>query len=149
MQGYEVRTHDDERAATVVDREGAFLIVEHGVVFKHRRALPVSLVSVDDDEQVVRTAVSRELLETAPEVEDGELDVTATERHYGLAAGEIQADAAYNHALLEAFDDGADGEPAIAGLTQSFGFARDRLHRCGDLLGSDCLKARERQQLAH
>ena len=88
MQGYEVRTHDDERAATVVDREGAFLIVEHGVVFKHRRALPVSLVSVDDDEQVVRTTVSRELLETAPEVEDGELDVTATERHYGRAAGE-------------------------------------------------------------
>ena len=88
MEGYEVRTYDDERAATVVDRKGVFLIVEHGVVFKHRRGLPVSLVSVDDDERVVRTTISRELLETAPEVEDGELDVTATERHYGLAAGE-------------------------------------------------------------
>ena len=88
MQGYEVRTYDDERAATVVDREGAFLIVEHGVVFKHRRGLPVSLVGVDDDERVVRTTISRELLETAPEVEDGELDVGATERHYGLASGE-------------------------------------------------------------
>jgi hypothetical protein len=88
MQGYEVLTSDGERAGTVVDMRGTYVIVEDGAIFKHRRALPGVLATVDENERIVRTTVSRQLLETAPELEDGELDERATAQHYGLAAGE-------------------------------------------------------------
>jgi hypothetical protein len=88
MQGYEVRAHDGERVGTVVDREGEYLIVEHGKLFKHRRGLHESFATADDDERVVHTTVSRELLESAPELDDGAFDAQATALHYGLAAGD-------------------------------------------------------------
>lgn len=88
MEGYEVITFDDQKAGTVVGREGQFLIVEHGSIFKHRRPVPDTFATVDEDANVVRLTVSKEILETAPELHDDELDVGAAAAHYGLAEGD-------------------------------------------------------------
>jgi hypothetical protein len=87
LEGYTVLTFDGDKAGTVVGEEGDYLIVEQGAIFKHRRALPAIFATVDDSERVVRTTLSRQLLEGAPEL-DGEVDERAVSLHYGLASGE-------------------------------------------------------------
>jgi hypothetical protein len=89
MDGYEVLTFDDHKAGTVVAREGRFLIVEHGSIFKHRRPVPDTFATTDEDAKVVRLTVSKEILETAPEVHDGAFDIGAAAMHYGLAEAEM------------------------------------------------------------
>ncbi len=89
MQGYDVLTFDGEKAGKVTGRQGSCVIVEQGAIFKHRRALPEIFVTVDDAEKVVRTTVSREVLESAPEV-DGDVDEQAVSEHYGLASGDAE-----------------------------------------------------------
>ena len=86
MKGYDVLTFDDERAGTVVGKQGSNLIVEQGAIFKHRRALPEIFVTVDDGEQVVRATVSKDVLESAPEIGDEGVDDDAVARHYGMVA---------------------------------------------------------------
>ena len=88
MEGYDVLTFDDERAGTVVGKQGTCLIVEQGAIFKHRRALPEIFVTVDEGERVVRTTVSKDVLETAPELGDDGVDELAVAEHYGLATGD-------------------------------------------------------------
>lgn len=88
MEGYEAVSFDDEQVGTVVGRDGLFLIVEHGTIFKHRRPVPERFATVDDDAHVVRLTVSKQILETAPELEDGAVDERAAAAHYGLAEGE-------------------------------------------------------------
>lgn len=88
MDGYDVLTFDDQRAGTVVGKRGTCLIVEQGAIFKHKRALPEIFVTVDEAERVVRTTVSKDVLESAPEVGDEGLDEQAVADHYGLASGD-------------------------------------------------------------
>jgi hypothetical protein len=88
MKGYDVLTFDDERAGTVVGKQGSNLIVEQGAIFKHRRALPDIFVTVDEGEHVVRTTVSKVVLEAAPEVGADGVDEQAVSDHYGLASGD-------------------------------------------------------------
>lgn len=91
MEGYDVFTFDDQRAGTVVGKQGGNLIVEQGAIFKHRRALPEIFVTVDEGEQIVRATVSKDVLASAPEVgDDGVIDEQAVAEHYGLAAGEAE-----------------------------------------------------------
>jgi hypothetical protein len=87
VDGYDVVTFDDHKVGHVVARLGPFLVVEHGAVFKHRRPVPETFATVDDDARVVRLTVSKDILESAPEVDDGEVDEVAAAEHYGLAAG--------------------------------------------------------------
>jgi hypothetical protein len=87
MDGYDVITFDDEKAGHVVGRSGSYLVVEHGAIFKHRRPVPATFATVDDDARVVRLTVSKEILESAPEVREGVLDEQAAGQHYGLVAG--------------------------------------------------------------
>ena len=86
MEGYDVITFDDAKVGHLVGREGAFLVVEHGSIFKHRRPVPVAFATVDDEAREVRLTVSKPILESAPEVGDGGLDERAAAEHYGLAA---------------------------------------------------------------
>ena len=87
MDGYDVVTFDDHKVGHVVGQTGPFLVVEHGAVFKHRRPVPETFATVDDEARVVRLTVSKEILESAPEVQDGEVDERAAAEHYGLAGG--------------------------------------------------------------
>jgi hypothetical protein len=90
MEGYTVVTSDDAKVGHVVGEVGDNLIVEHGHLMKSRRPLPRAFAHADDDERVVRTIVSKSILEDAPKVEaDGsDLDAAEVARYYGLASGD-------------------------------------------------------------
>ena len=85
MDGYDVLTFDDHKAGHVVGREGSFIVVEHGAIFKHRRPVPETFATVDDESRTVRLTISKDILETAPEIRDAGLDEQAAAQHYGLA----------------------------------------------------------------
>jgi hypothetical protein len=85
MKGYDVRTIDDDKVGHVVDVEDDFVIVEHGLL-KSKHALPMTFVEVDDEHQLVRTTLSKSLINDSPKV-NGELDRQAVAEHYGLAEG--------------------------------------------------------------
>jgi hypothetical protein len=85
MKGYDVRTIDGDKIGHVVDTEGDFLIVEHGLL-KSKHALPNTFAEVDADEHVVRTTLSKDLIYGSPKI-NGELDRIAVAEHYGLAEG--------------------------------------------------------------
>jgi hypothetical protein len=90
MEGYEVRTSEDEKIGKIVGTIGDNLIVEHGTIRKARHPLPRAFAQIDEEERVVRATVSKDVLEDAPEVEDGSVDEQAVARHYELAGGEVQ-----------------------------------------------------------
>jgi hypothetical protein len=85
MQGFDVRTIDDNKIGHVVDEDGDFLIVEHGFL-KSKHALPKTFAEVDADNKVVRTTLSKDVINHSPKV-NGELDRQAVLEHYGLAEG--------------------------------------------------------------
>jgi hypothetical protein len=91
MQGYTVVTSDDCKVGHVVGEVGDNLIVEHGTILKSRHPLPRAFAHVDEAERVVRTTVTKSVIEDAPKIHgDGsDLDALAVARHYGLAAGEV------------------------------------------------------------
>jgi hypothetical protein len=87
MKGYDVITSDEEKVGQVVRTEDGLLIVESGLVRKTERAIPLAFAKTDESEQVVRLSVSKEIVESSPEIEDGNVDRTAVAQHYGLAEG--------------------------------------------------------------
>ena len=87
-KGYAVLTSDDERLGQVIGETGGNLVVEHGLLFKHRRALPMAFAHVDDSEQVIRTTLSKQMIVDSPDLKDGEPpDEQEIATYYGLAAG--------------------------------------------------------------
>ncbi len=121
MEGYEVRTSDDERVGQVVGTVGDNLIVEHGAVRKVRHPLPRVFAHVDDNERVVRASVSKDVLEDAPAVEDGHVDERAVARHYGLAGGESQPETlGYGEVTEEDPARTAEEDMRAAGLTPAY-----------------------------
>ena len=87
MEGYDVVTVDDEKVGTVVGESGDYLIVEHGLIRKSKRALPRQFAHFDDNERQVRVTVGKETFLDSPEL-DGELDERAIGEYYGLGPSE-------------------------------------------------------------
>jgi hypothetical protein len=88
MEGYDVVTIDDEKVGTVVGQSGDYLIVEHGLLRKSKRALPRQLVAhFDDGERQVRITVGKEIFLDSPEL-DGDPDERAVGEYFGLAPSE-------------------------------------------------------------
>jgi hypothetical protein len=87
MEGYDVVTFDDKKVGTVAGESGDYLIVEHGLIRKSKRALPRQLAHLDDEAQQVRTTVGKDIFFDSPEV-DGEVDERAVQEHYGLTPSE-------------------------------------------------------------
>ena len=87
MEGYDVVTFDDEKMGTVAGESGDYLIVEHGLIRKSKRALPRQFAHVDGEAQKVRTTVGKETFLNSPELAE-ELDEHAVLDHYGLASSE-------------------------------------------------------------
>jgi hypothetical protein len=83
MHGYDVRTIAGDKIGHVVDAQGDYLIIEHGLL-KSKHALPKTFAEVDESERQVRTTLSKELIYDSPKV-NGDLDRTAVAEHYGLA----------------------------------------------------------------
>ena len=87
MEGYDVVTHDDEKVGIVAGESGNYLIVEHGLIRKSKRALPRQFAHSDDEAQQVRITIGKEVFLDSPEL-NGELDERAVLEHYGLAPSE-------------------------------------------------------------
>jgi hypothetical protein len=104
MNGYDVRTIDDDKVGHVVDVEGDFIVVEHGLL-KTKHALPMTFAEVDDSQQVVRTTLSKSLIHESPKV-NGELDRRAVAEHYGLAEG-------FTDPITRGADDGVQERAAV------------------------------------
>jgi hypothetical protein len=98
VEGFDVVTSDDEKVGHVVGKEGDLLIVEHGTIFKSRHALPETFVRVDEGARVVRTTLSKHLIESSPKVGD-EVDREEIAAHYGLAEGAVAPETAGYGAL--------------------------------------------------
>jgi hypothetical protein len=102
-KGYVVLTSDDERLGEVIDESGGNLVVQHGLLFKHRRALPMAFAHVDDTEQVVRTTLSKQMIVDSPDLKEHEPpDEQEIAAYYGLAEFDSPPAAAYEDAALSA-----------------------------------------------
>jgi hypothetical protein len=85
MEGFEVKTVDDEKIGHVVDASDEFLIIEHGHLRKTRHALPREFADVDEGVKIVLMTVTKDIFFDSPRVEDGSLDEQAVREHYGLS----------------------------------------------------------------
>ena len=120
MKGFDVVTFADEKVGTVAGESGDYLIVEHGLIKKSKRALPREFAHVEDGEQVVRITVGKEIFLDSPEL-DGELDERAVAAYYGLAqsatapagSAEEQAQRAGVETAVEERARIREGEPEI------------------------------------
>lgn len=82
MEGKEVVTSDDHTLGTVVGERDGCAIVETGHVFKSRHAIPHDFLHEEDG--VLRTTLTKELVDDSPKVDDDDFDVHAIRRHYGI-----------------------------------------------------------------
>jgi hypothetical protein len=85
MDGYDVLTVDDDKVGHVIEDDGDYLIVEHGLL-KAKHALPRTFVEVDDAAKVVRTTLSKQLIHDSPKVGE-DTDRHEIAEYYGLAEG--------------------------------------------------------------
>jgi hypothetical protein len=109
MEGYGVIGSDGGKLGHVVAVEGDLLVLEEGHLRKSRYAIPKAFAHADDQEQVVRLTVSKELVEGSPPVKNGDLDHLAVAAHYGLAAS-------YEEPTPDDAADGAEQEELRAGV---------------------------------
>lgn len=92
MDDFDVIDNEDHSVGHVVGEEGNSIILERGTFRKHRHAVPRTFVVVDEEARVVRTTVSKQLIEDSPEVDDDGVDEQAIAAYYGLAGGYDQPD---------------------------------------------------------
>jgi hypothetical protein len=92
VNGYELVTSDDEKVGTIVGQTGDFVIVENGLLRRHRYVVPAELTSVEEERGVVRTTVVKEIIRQAPEADgNGAFDEGAVRSYYGLSAAEARS----------------------------------------------------------
>ena len=92
MEGYDVVSNDDQKVGHVVDKQNGYLIVESGLVRKHKYAVPLDAARTDGDEEVVRLTLSKQMVEEGPTVDDGNWQ--AVEEYYGRSSEQEAQDAA-------------------------------------------------------
>jgi len=88
VEGYELRTVDDDKVGEVVATWREHVIVERGRLRKSRHAVPSAFVEPDDAARVVHTTLSKSVIEDSPEVGEGDVDEEQIARYYGLASGD-------------------------------------------------------------
>jgi hypothetical protein len=117
MEGYDVVTTEDEKVGKVVGTHGDHLIVESGMLKKSKHVLPKAYADVDESERVVRTSISKEMLEESPKV-NGEVDEVAIADYYGLAGGsEAPPTEGYGETVPDDPAVGAETQAERAGVT--------------------------------
>ena len=84
MEGYDLITSDDSNLGPIVEASGGHAVVEHGHLRKSRHAVPPVFLDVHDDERVVRTTLSKQVIEDSPKLENGDLDEDEIAAYYGL-----------------------------------------------------------------
>ncbi|HZT92155.1 MAG TPA: hypothetical protein VFA05_08960 [Gaiellaceae bacterium] len=81
-EGKEVVTSDDHSLGTVQAQRGEFVLIKTGGLLKHTHAIPLEFLH--EEGGVLRTTLSKELVNESPRVSDDDVDVAAVRRHYGL-----------------------------------------------------------------
>jgi len=89
VQGYDVQTSDGESVGKVVGERGDSIVVEHGLLFKSRHAVPRAFAHVDADEGIVRLSISKQLVADSPKLSD-DVDDDAIATYYGLAGADTR-----------------------------------------------------------
>jgi len=89
VEGFDVLSSDGSKVGEVVEVDHDFLVVEHGLLRKSRRAVPKAFAHPDEGERIVRLSVSKELVNDSPQLDDGKFDRRAVAAHFGLAEGEV------------------------------------------------------------
>src|SRR5262245_32045869 len=92
MVGYEVVGSDDHKIGKVAAIESDLLIVEGGLLHKTKHAIPTTFAHPDDDGQVVRLTISKNLVDDSPPLKNGDIDRHAVAEHYGLAEGDVDSE---------------------------------------------------------
>jgi hypothetical protein len=85
MQGFDVLTVDGDKVGHVIEDDGDYLIVEHGLL-KTKHALPRTFTETETEAKLVRTTLSKELIHDSPKVGD-DFDRQEIAEYYGLAEG--------------------------------------------------------------
>jgi hypothetical protein len=111
MEGYDVVTTEDEKVGKIVGTHGDNLILESGTLRKTRHLLPQTFAKVDDAEGVVRTSISKDMIDGSPKVH-GEADDRAIAEYYGLAEG-------YEAPPTEGYGETIADDPAVGSETQA------------------------------
>jgi hypothetical protein len=134
MDGYDLITSDDKHLGHVVGTAGANVIVEHGHLRKTRHAIPQTFIDVHEEEHLVRTTLSKQLIEDSPKLHgEGDVDEDQIAAYYGLAGGDATAPATEGYGALNA-DDPATVNPGIAAAEQER--LRVMEHGAGDRYGA-------------
>jgi hypothetical protein len=87
VEGYELVTSDEHKVGHVVGTMGDSIVVEHGLLRKRRHAVPITFTTANDEAQVVRTTLSKEVIERSPHLDDDDVDEAEIAAYYGLAEG--------------------------------------------------------------
>ena len=82
MEGQDVVTNDDHKLGTVIAERDDCVGVETGHIFKSKQAIPRSFLHEHDG--VLRTTVTKEIVEASPKVDLEHWDCSAVRLHYGL-----------------------------------------------------------------
>jgi hypothetical protein len=85
MDGYDVLTTDGDKVGHVLEDDGDYLIVEHGLL-KTKHALPRTFAEIEPDAKILRTTLSKQLIHDSPKVGD-DYDRHEVAEYYGLAEG--------------------------------------------------------------
>lgn len=88
MDGYDVRTIDDDKVGHVVGTKGGYVVVEHGTILKAKQAVPRELTNVEEADHIVRITVSKDVFADSPKVED-DFDERVIAEYYGVGEGYV------------------------------------------------------------
>ncbi len=91
MDGYDVRTIDDDKVGHVVGTKGGYVVVEHGTILKAKQAVPRELTNVEEADRIVRITVSKDVFADSPKVGD-DFDERVIAEYYGVGAGYVAPD---------------------------------------------------------
>jgi hypothetical protein len=89
VEGYKLVSADDREVGQIVGKMGDGVVVEHGLLRKRRHLVPLAFANVDGDEEVVRTTLSKEMIESSPAIGDDGVDEAEIAAYYGLAEGTV------------------------------------------------------------
>jgi hypothetical protein len=96
VEGYKLVSADDKEVGEIVGKIGDSVVVEHGLLRKRRHAVPLAFAFADDEAHVVRSTLSKEMIESSPQINDDGVDEAQIAVYYGLADaepdGELGAD---------------------------------------------------------
>jgi hypothetical protein len=90
VEGYKLVSADDKDVGEIVGRIGDGVVVEHGLIRKRRHLVPLAFANADDDARVVRSTLSKEMIESSPHIDDDDgVDEAEIAAYYGLAEGTV------------------------------------------------------------